>query len=157
LIARGGLVLPYEIGKALKLPKVINQELPRPGSGRGYRPSQFVMPLILMFHGGGKKMEDLREIKAETSLRELLEMKNLPSSCTVGDWLRRMGEGGKGLSGLGRVNHHLVSEVVLRDKRNGYTLDVDASIIESEKEDAKLTYKGEKGYQPKWAFSLNLG
>jgi hypothetical protein len=40
---------------------------------------------MLMFHGGGKKLEDLRE-------------------------------------------------VILKDQRNGYTLDVDASIIESEKE-----------------------
>ncbi len=28
-----------------------------------------------MFHGGGKKLEDLREIKAEMGLRELVEMK----------------------------------------------------------------------------------
>ena len=34
LIARSGLLLPYEVAKALKLPKVINKELPRPGSGR---------------------------------------------------------------------------------------------------------------------------
>jgi len=111
LIARSGLLLPYEIAKALKLPKVIDEELPKPGSGRGYKPSQFVMPLILMFHGGGKKLEDLRELKGEVSLRELLEMKNLPASCTIGDWLRRMGEDSEGLSGLGRVNHHLVTQV----------------------------------------------
>jgi len=29
LIARSGLALPYEMAKALKLPKVINKELPR--------------------------------------------------------------------------------------------------------------------------------
>ena len=90
------------------------------------------MPLILMFHGGGKKLEELREIRAEMSLRELVEMERLPASCTIGDWLRRMGQDGEGLSGLGKVNHHLVNEVVKRDKRNNYTLDVDASVIESE-------------------------
>lgn len=157
LVARGGLVLPYEMAKAFKLPKVIDEELPKPGSGRGYKPSKFVMPLILMFHGGGKKLEDLREIKAEVSLRELLEMENLPASCTIGDWLRRMGEDGKGLFGLGNVNHYLVGEVVLRDKRNSYTLDVDASIIESEKEEARVTYKGEKGYQPQMGFLFEAG
>ncbi len=146
LVARGGLVLPYEMAKALKLPEVIDEELPRPGSGRGYKPSQFVMPLILMFHGGGKKLEDLREIKGEISLRELLEMDSLPASCTIGDWLRRMGKDGKGLCGLGRVNRRLVREVILRDKRGSYTLDIDASVIESEKQEAKVTYKGEKGY-----------
>mgnify|MGYP003681954300 CR=1 FL=1 len=127
-------------------------KLPRPGSGRGYKPSHSVMPLILMFHGGGKKLEDLREMKGETGLRELLEMESLPAPCTIGDWLRRMGEDGEGLSGLGKVNHHLVNEVVRRDERNSCTLDVDATVIEAEKEEAKVTYKGEKGYQPQIAF-----
>ncbi len=62
LISRGGLVLPYEMARALKLPEAIDRELPSPGRGRGYRPSQFVVPLILMMHGGGKKLDDLREI-----------------------------------------------------------------------------------------------
>ena len=62
LIARRGLILPYECAKALKLPKVIDRELPGPGSGHSYKPSRFVMPLIVMLHGGGKKLEDLRKI-----------------------------------------------------------------------------------------------
>ena len=88
LMTRGGLVLPYEMAQALRLPEVIDRELPPPSSGRGYKPSQFVMPLILMLHGGGKKLDDLRELKGELSLRELLEMKELPASSRVGDWLR---------------------------------------------------------------------
>ncbi len=115
------------------------------------------MPLILTFHGGGKKLEDLREIKGEVSLRELLEMENLPVSCTIGDWLRRTGKDGKGLSGLGKVDRHLVREVILRARRNSYTLDVDATVIESEKEEAKVTYKGEKGYQPHMGFLFETG
>jgi len=157
LMARGGLVLPYEMAKALRLPDVIDRELPLPGSGRGYKPSQFVMPLVLMLHGGGKKLDDLRELKEEVSLRELLEMKDLPVSCTVGDWLRRMGRDNQGLSGLGRANHHTVAEVLKRDKRTEYTLDTDATVIESEKEEAKWTYKKEKGYQPLLGFLFELG
>jgi hypothetical protein len=157
LIARSGLLLPHGMAKALKLPRVIDRELPSPKSGRGYKPSQFVMPLILMLHGGGSKLEDLREIKGEVSLRELLEMEDLPASCTIGDWLRRMGKDSKGLTGLGRVNHHLIKEIVLRDKQGSYTLDVDATIIESEKEEAKVTYKGEKGYQPQIGFLFEVG
>ncbi len=56
LIVRSGLILLYEMAQALRLPGGIDKELPRPGSGWGYKPSQFVMPLILMFHGGGKKL-----------------------------------------------------------------------------------------------------
>ena len=157
LVARGGLVLPYELARTLKLPKVIDKELPPPGSGKGYKPSEFVIPLILMLHGGGKKLEDLRELKGEASLRELIGIKEIPASCTVGDWLRRMGENGKGLYGLGKVNRHVVIEVLKRDQRKEYTLDTDATIIEAEKEEAKWTYKKEKGYQPLLGFLSELG
>jgi len=157
LIARGGLILPYEFARAIKLPQVIDKELPPPGSGRGYKPSQFVMPLVLMLHGGGRKLGELREIKGEVSLRELLEMEGLPASCTVGDWLRRMGKDSKGLSGLARVERHEIVEILRRDKRNDYTLDNNATIIESEKEEAKWTYKKEKGYQPLLGFIFELG
>jgi hypothetical protein len=96
LIARGGLVSPYEFARSLKLPKVEDKELPRPGSGRGYKPSEFVMPLILILpgkDGGGRKLEDLREVKAEKSLRQVFEVEALTASCTVGDLLRKMGGG----------------------------------------------------------------
>ena len=157
LVARGGLILPYEFARAINLPQVIDKELPPPGSGRGYKPSQFVIPLILMLHGGGKMINELREIKGEASLRELIEIEDLPASCTVGDWLRRMGKDGKGLSGLAKVERHEIVEVLRRDKRNEYTLDADATIIESEKEEAKWTYKKEKGYQPLLGFISELG
>ena len=157
LMARAGLILPYEMARALKLPQVIDRELPPPGSGHGYKPSQFVIPLLLMLHGGGKKLEDLREIKGEVSLTELLDMKELPASCTVGDWLRRVGKDGRGLLGLGKVSQHLVGEVLRRDNRTEYTLDNDATVIEAEKEEARWTYKKEKGYQPLLGFLFELG
>jgi hypothetical protein len=148
LLARGGLVLPYEMALALKLPQIIDREMPAAGSGHGYRPSRFVMPLIMMFHGGGKTLEDLRELKGEVSLRKLLEMDEMPASCTVGDWLRRTAGERNGLSGLGRVNDQVVNQILKRDKQKEYILDQDATIIEVEKEAAQYTYKKEKGYQP---------
>lgn len=157
LIARGGLILPYEFARSLKLPVVIDRELPCPGSGHSYRPSQFVMPLIVMLHGGGKKLEDIREIREEESLRELLKVKELPASCTMGDWLRRTGQHQKGLAGLGEVNWHMIHELLKRDPRTEYTLDSDATVIESEKEEAQWTYKKEKGYQPLLGFLFELG
>jgi hypothetical protein len=157
LVARGGLVFAYEMAKAIKLPEVIDRELPAPGSGHGYPPSRFVMPLVLMLHGGGKKLEDLREIKGEVSLRGLLGMKEMPASSTMGDWLRRMGQDAKGLAGLARVVRHEVAEVLRRDARTEYTLDVDATVIEAEKEAAQWTYKKEKGYQPVLGFLFEVG
>ena len=157
LIARGGLVLPYEMARALRLPQMIDREIPAAGSGHGYAPSQFVMPLILMLHGGGKTLEDLRELKGEISLRKLMDMDGMPASCTVGDWLRRTGSEKRGLSGLGKVNDHVVKQVLKRDSRTEYTLDQDATIIEVEKEAAQYTYKKEKGYQPFVSFLSESG
>jgi hypothetical protein len=157
LIARGGLILPYEMAQALTLPQIIDQELPLAGSGHSYRPSRFVMPLIIMLHGGGKKLEDLRELRGEISLCKLMDLEKMPAACTVGDWLRRMGENSRGLSGLGKVNAHLVKKVLKKDPRMEYTLDQDATIIESEKYEAKYTYKKEKGYQPFLSCLFELG
>lgn len=136
---------------------MIDGELPRPGSGRGYRPSQYVLPLLVMFHGGGHKLDDLRELEAEPDLQPLMGMEGLPASCTLGDWLRRMGKDGRGLAGLDRVNAHLVKRVPRRHKGEGYTLDVDATIIESEKAEAQWTYRKVKGYQPLLGFISEIG
>ena len=48
LIARGGLLLPCEMAKALKLPEGIDKELSESGSGRGYKPSRVVMSFDLV-------------------------------------------------------------------------------------------------------------
>jgi hypothetical protein len=152
LIARAGLVLPYQMAKALGLPRAVDRELPGPGSERGYAPSAFVMPIILMLHGGGQALEDLRELRSEVTLQKLLKMEEMPASCTVGDWLRRMGADGRGLAGLERVNDHLTAQVLKRDGCEGYVLDTDATIIESEKKAAQWTYQKVKGYQPLLGF-----
>jgi hypothetical protein len=152
LIARAGLVLPYQMAKALGLPRVVDRELPEPGSERGYHPSAFVMPIILMLHGGGQALEDLRELRSEVTLRKLLKMAEMPASCTVGDWLRRMGADGRGLAGLERVNDHLTGHVLKGGGSEGYVLDTDATIIETEQRAAQWTYQNTKGYQPLLGF-----
>jgi hypothetical protein len=157
LIARAGLVLPHQMAKALGLPCKIDSELPAPGSPRGMAPSAFVMPILLMLHGGGKTLEDLRELRAEVSLQKLLKIRRFPASCTVGDWLRRMGKDGQGLDGLGTVNGYLINKVLDRDEPGDYVLDADATIIESEKEAAKWTYQKVKGYQPLLGFLHRAG
>lgn len=99
---------------------------------------------LLRLHGGGRALEDLRDLQGEVSLRRLFKLRHLPASCTVGDWLRRMGKDGRGLEGLGRVNG--------QEGWNRVPLDVEGTIIESgfaEGEGgAQWTYKKVKGYQP---------
>ena len=78
-----GLVGEFIVG--LGLLQSIDQHLPKPGSGAGYHPSEYVSPLILMLNGGGRSLEDIRQIRADEGLRELLPLKRIPSSDAFGD------------------------------------------------------------------------
>jgi len=146
LTAHGGLALFGEFCAALKLGQEINRHLPAPGSGKGFHPGVYVQPLVLMLHGGGRSLEDMRMLAGDDGLKPLLGM-NVPSPDAFGDWLRRMGEG-KGLSGLRAVHKKHLKWALKREDTKDYTLDIDATQIIAEKHDAHLTYKGEKGYMP---------
>jgi hypothetical protein len=100
-----------------------------------------------MLNGGGRSLEDIRQIRADEGLREILPLKRIPSSDAIGDWLRNMGANG-GLSSLERVNRKLLKRAMNHDGIKDYTLDIDATGIEAEKQMAKMTYKGFLGYMP---------
>ncbi len=146
--AHAGLSLFGEWLAGLGFAGLIDAHLPIPGSARGYLPSEHVLPLALMLAGGGRSLEDMRMLRADTGLQRLLEMDAIPSSDALGDWLKRQGSDAKGLSGLGQVRRHLLRRLLKRDDREVYTLDIDATQIVAEKREAQYTYKGEKGYMP---------
>ena len=52
------------------------------------------------------------------------------------------------LSGLARVNRDFVASVQKRQPRIDATLDMDATLVETQKGDALFSYKGYKAYQP---------
>jgi hypothetical protein len=142
-----GLVLLGEFAVGLGLNKALDRHVPGPGSAAGYLASEHVFPLVLMLNGGGRTLEDSREIRSDTGLREILPLKKMPSTDATGDWLRRSGING-GLEGLGAVNRRMLKRALKNGKEKGFTLDIDATGIESEKEAAKMTYKGYTGYMP---------
>jgi hypothetical protein len=144
--ARSGLVIFYEHMLSLGAIEEVKARFPFPGSGRGYGAEKYVVPLVLMLQGGGRSLEDLREIEFDVVLRELSGLKEMPRPCTVGDWLRRMGD--TGVRAVGMVSRGVVRKVLKADKGEEYTLDIDATVIEAEKEDAEWSYKKVKGYQP---------
>jgi hypothetical protein len=145
LTAHAGLALFGEYLAALGLDSLINHELPMPGSAMGYKPSAFVLPMLLTLHGGGRTLEDMRTVRNDSGLLTILRMV-VPSSDAAGDWLRRTGD--KSLGGLGRVNRGYVRRLLRREERTDYTADIDASQIVAEKRTAQWTYKGERGYMP---------
>jgi len=91
-----GLALMGEFAVGLGLNKDLDRYLPEPGSGAGYLASEHVFPLVLMLNGGGRTLEDTREIKTDMGLREILPLKRVPSADATGDWLRRSWNNGAG-------------------------------------------------------------
>jgi len=147
ITSHAGLALLGEFCVGLDFLRAIDRCMPVPGSGAGYKASEYAFPLVLMLNGGGRSLEDIRVIRADTGLREVLSLDRAPSSDAAGDWLRRMGEG-QGLEGLAAVQRRFLKRALKYDEAKGYTLDIDATGIESQKESAVMTYKGFTGYMP---------
>jgi hypothetical protein len=147
ITSHAGLALLGEFAVGVGLNKSLDRHLPEPGSGAGYLASEHVFPLVLMLNGGGRWLEDIGEIGNDAGLREILPLKRIPSTDATGDWLRRSGTNG-GLEGLGVARCQMLKRGLKHDGLKGYTLDMDATGIEAEKEAAKMTYKGYTGYMP---------
>lgn len=148
LTAHSGLILAHEFHLGLGLNKLLDSALPAPGSGRGYKPSHFVLPIILTLQGGGRDINDIRVIAKDRALRALAQIDRVPDESTIGDWLRRAGRSRKAMRGLSQVNAKIVETMILSGKINEFTLDVDATIIEADKGDGTMAYDGTVGYQP---------
>ena len=144
-----------EFNHGIGLRELADQYLPAPGSNRGFNPSVIVDALVLMLEGGGRSLEDLRELKNEEGLLRLMGLKEIPEPDTVGDWLRRIGEpktGQLGIEGMDRVRDRINERILKRDGITKYTLDADATEIIGEKADALFAYHGNKGYTPMLGF-----
>lgn len=147
ITAHAGLVVFGEFLHATGILSEVDRVMEGPGSGVGYKPSQYVEPLLLMLHGGGRTLEDLRVLRNDIALLEVLGMQGIPSSDAAGDWLRRKGNSEE-LNKMAIVRQLVLRRAIHRDTATDYTLDIDATQIIGEKEEAKYTYKKEKGYMP---------
>jgi hypothetical protein len=145
LTSLGGLVVLEELARAMGIWERVDGELEGPKSGRGYRPSEFVQALVWMLHAGGRRLEDLRELRTEYEVLHELGLKEVPDAGTVGDWLRKQGE--RGVAGIETVNRQLLGGC-LEPEAEEIILDVDATQIEAEKQEAQWTYHKVKGYMP---------
>lgn len=147
LTSHSGLVPYYEFMKAIGVPEAVNRHMPKPGSGNGYHAIEYIKPISLMQYGGGQVIEDVREIRNDAALRKVMNIEEIPSTSAIGDWLKRMGEIG-GIEGIEKVIDEANKKRFKKDSRSEYTLIIDPTIIESEKQEAKKTYMGFKGYRP---------
>jgi len=68
ITSHAGLALIGEFAVGFGLNKAFDRYLPGPISGVGYLASEHIFPLILMLTGGGRSLEDIREIREDVGL-----------------------------------------------------------------------------------------
>ena len=153
LTRRTGLVLVNRFGDTIKLPAQINRAFPVPGSNRGLPASDYVLTLVEMMIDGAVCLEDVRLFENDEAYNALTEREGYPSSDAIGDWLRRHG-GPDGEQRLWRVMSTLLNTMT---GGSGLTLDIDGTIIEADKGDAQMSYKGVRGYHPLLGACTELG
>ena len=112
LTSRAGLACVAQVMESLQLGKLVDHAFPAPGGNRGYRPSDYVSTFVMMLHEGGRCLDDVRHLKNELVLMNLLGFNSLPSSDALGDWLRRLGRGKVGLKALAQVNKPMMQRVI---------------------------------------------
>lgn len=153
---RSGLALFAEVVRTLRVDQTVRESFARPGSNRGYEAWSYIEPLLLMLEGGGRHIEDLREIRDDETLRRLIGLRRMPSLSTFGDWMVRSGATG-GVEAMRGISEEVAGRIWKRLATEGYTLDVDATVIEAEKQEAQWTYKKVRGYQPILGFLAENG
>ena len=146
LTPRAGLLALLELMKRLNLSACVDKHFPHPKSNRGFKPSRYVQTLMLMQHGGGMHLDDVRLIKEDQGLRAVLSIADFPCATALGQWLRRQGQQVDKVSPVSKVNKHLLKAALHKCKQ--VTLDIDASEIVSSKRDTKWTYNKHRGYMP---------
>jgi hypothetical protein len=76
-----------ELMKSLDFSNLVDRHFPVPGSNRGFKPSALINSLVLMLDDGGPCLDDLRHLRVDTGLRELLSLKDVPQAdfaiCTL--------------------------------------------------------------------------
>jgi len=147
LSSRSGLVLFGEYVNRLCLLNYADDLFGLPGSNIGYKSSEYLLPLLLKFHGGGRHLEDIRELKSDKALIDLLEMEHISSSAALGSWLYKHGNN-NGQEYLSMINRRVLSTALSSESLEEYTLDIDATEIISGKRTASYSYKKNKGYMP---------
>jgi len=145
LTSHSGEIVFGEYLKAIGVDRLCDRHLPQPKSNRGYAPFTFIQPLLLMMHGGGRSLDDIRMVQSDKAMQEVLHIDKVPTPDSTGKWLKR-----HGLIGLYGIEdmHKVLLKRYLKRIEEPLVLDIDASLIESHKSIAEYTYKMFPGFTP---------
>jgi Transposase DDE domain group 1 len=178
LTALGGIPLVVQTFRSLGLPESVRQQVQIKERDRGYDEPTFVESFVILNAAGGECVDDFERLRQDPGLEEMIGHE-LPSPTAARQFLNAFHEEEKieeaqqrrlpgqvayipeetwPLKGLGRVNQDLVQRFGERcPQQRIATVDQDATIIESRKQQALWTYEGVRGYQPMLAVWAETG
>ena len=84
LTSRVGLIVVAQLMQHLGLEQLADRQLPVAGSNRGYRQGAMFNIFMLLFHEGGKCLDDVSHLQKEKPLMKLLGCGKLPGAKTLG-------------------------------------------------------------------------
>jgi hypothetical protein len=169
LTALGGVPLVVQTFRSLGLPLAVRQQVRVKERQRGYDEATMVESFVVLNAVGGECFEDLQRLREDPGLSEMIghgipcpeaarqflyqfheeEKIEEAKQRRSGDEIAYIPEETEPLKGLGLVNRALVQELGRRcPEQRIATVDQDATIIESRKQEALRTYEGGRGYQP---------
>ena len=162
LTSYGGLPLVMETCEALGLAGLVKHYVRIKQRNRGYTESKYVESVIALMAAGGDCLEDIERLRSDAGLKLLLG--EMPSAEAVRFFLygfhdeklleSRPEEGAfiaaetEPLAGLWEVNREVVLKASRKEQPKEATIDQDATVVASHKEQSQMTYLGERGYQP---------
>lgn len=169
ITALGGLPLVAQTFRSLQLGASVQSHVHIKQRQRGYSEAAFVESFVLLNAAGGECLEDFAQLRQDAGLKELIGQ-GMPSPEAARNFLYSFHDAEKieqarearkpdeiayipeettALQGLGLVNRDLVWRLGERcPEQRIFTVDQDATIIESRNREALRTYEGERGYQP---------
>src|SRR5215510_15068079 len=170
LTAFGGLPIVVQTFRSMRLPEAIREHVRIKERQRGYDESTFVESFVVLNAAGGECLEDFGRLREDAGLAQMLGHE-IPSPEAARKFLYEFHDEGKvqesreqmklsedlsaipeesaALRGLAESNREFIAEFGRRcSDQKIATVDLDATIIESHKREAQMTYQGEPGYQP---------
>ena len=146
LTPRTGVVIFGEYLKGLDFKNIINTQIEVSKHHKAYNPFEYIYPLILMLHSGGRVIDDIKEIRMDEALKTILKIDKIPTADAILKYLHKMGEDGE--ESMRNINKKYLKRFLKSIKDEELILDIDATFIEAHKNTAKYSYKGEPGYMP---------
>lgn len=170
LTAFGGLPMVVQTFRSMRLPDAVRRHVRIKERQRGYDESTFVESFVVLNAAGGECLEDFARLREDAGLAQMLgheipspeaarkflyefhdeeKVQESRQQMKLSEELSAIPEESAALRGLAQSNRDFIGEFGRRcaDQKIA-TVDLDATIIESHKREALMTYEGDPGYQP---------